>query len=84
MPSLGLGLGLHRGAPLFSGLLNAFPGAAAAYSLRRLGPYSGPVVEVRSSAGGSPQDFTANQITNGDLVAFVGGGNDGLVATWYD
>jgi hypothetical protein len=85
MSSLGLGLSLsNRQIPLFSGLLGEFPGAAAAYSLRRLGAYGGPVVEVRSSAGGSPQDFTANQITNGDLVAFVGGGNDGFVSTWYD
>ena len=37
MASLGLGLALSKYGLQFSGLLNAFPGAAAAYSLRRLG-----------------------------------------------
>ena len=84
MQSLALGLGLNRlHSPLFSGLLNKFGGAAAAYSLRRLGPYGGPVVEVRRSSDSTTQDFTASQILNGDLEAFCGVG-DGFVSTWYD
>jgi hypothetical protein len=81
---------LFRGArpdtyPLFSGLLDQYGGAAAAYSLRALssGWLAGDVVEVRRSSDSTTQDFTASQITNGDLVAFCGAG-DGFVSTWYD
>jgi hypothetical protein len=42
------------------------------------------VVEVRSSAGGDPASFTASQVANGTLEAWVGVGNDGFVTTWYD
>jgi len=85
MPSLGLGLGLHKGVPTFNGLLDYYGGAAAAYSLRALsrGWLAGDVVEVRRSSDSATQDFTASQITNGDLVAFCGVG-DGFVSTWYD
>ena len=41
------------------------------------------MVEVRRSSDSTTQDFTASQITNGDLVAFCGVG-DGFVSTWYD
>ena len=66
-------------------LLNKYPGAAAAYSLRALssGWLAGDVVEVRRSSDSTTQDFTASQITRGELVAFCGAG-DGFVSTWYD
>jgi len=66
-------------------LLNKYTGAAAAYSLRRLKSWDDGkrVVEVRRSSDSTTQDFTASQITNGDLVAFCGAG-DGFVSTWYD
>ena len=91
-PSIGIGIGisLRSQFPSFSGLLNAFPGAAAAYSLRRLGSYGGPVVKVRrTSFGGGPAeaDFTAPQIDSGAMLSFVtefSGTADGLVSTWYD
>jgi len=86
MPSLGLGLGLHRAnRALFRGLLDQYGGASAAYSLRALssGWLAGDVVEVRRSSDGTLQDFTASQITNGDLLTFCGVG-DGFVSTWYD
>jgi len=70
-------------SPRFSGLLDQYPGAAAAYSLRRLGSYGGDVVEVRRSSDSATDTFTASQITNGDLVTFCGVG-DGFVSTWYD
>ena len=45
--------------------------AAAAYSLRNLSStYSGAVVNVRRSSDDTTKDFTADSITNGDLVAF--------------
>jgi len=61
--------------------------AAAAYGLRNLSSsYSGNVVEVRRSSDDTTRDFTAAEITNGTLLAFVGtGGSDnGFVKTWYD
>ncbi len=71
--------------PRFTGLLDTYGGAAAAYSLRALstGWLAGDVVEVRRSSDSASQNFTASQITNGNLVAFCGVG-DGFVSTWYD
>lgn len=69
------------GGPL---LLDTFPGAAAAYSLRRLRlAYVGPVVRVRRSSDNTEQDFNAAQLTDGTLLTFCGAGN-GFVRTWYD
>lgn len=65
------------------GLLNSFPGSVAAYSLRNLSSGTGNVVRVRRSSDNAEQDFTATQITNGALVAWVGA-NNGMVTTWYD
>ena len=65
-------------------LLDAYPGAAAAYSLRNLSwAYGGPVVRVRRSSDNTEQDFTATQITDGTLTTFCGAGN-GFIRTWYD
>ena len=71
--------------PLFTGLLDDFGGAAAAYSLRALSAnwVAGDVVEVRRSSDSTSQDFTASQITNGELETFCGVG-DGFVSIWYD
>ena len=59
--------------PNFQGLLDLYPGAAAAYSLRALssGWLAGDVVEVRRSSDSTTQDFTASQITNGQMLSFV-------------
>ena len=65
-------------------LLDLYPGAAAAYSLRRLRTaYEGAVVRARRSIDNTEQDFTAPQVTNGTLTTFCGAGN-GFVRTWYD
>jgi hypothetical protein len=65
-------------------LLDRFPGAAAAYSLRNLVGTSNPsVVRVRRSSDSAEQDFTATQVTDGTLTTFCGAGN-GFVRTWYD
>ena len=65
-------------------LLDLYPGAAAAYSLRSLRTaYGGPVVRVRRSSDSTEQDFTATQVTDGTLTTFCGAGN-GFVRTWYD
>jgi len=65
-------------------LLDAVPGAAAAYSLRQLSnAYTGPVVTVRRSSDDAEADFKASEIDDGTLAAFCGAG-DGLVKTWHD
>jgi hypothetical protein len=59
--------------PLFSGLLDQYPNAAAAYSLRALssGWLAGDVVEVRRSSDSTTDTFTAGQITGGQMLSFV-------------
>lgn len=66
-------------------LLDFYPGAAAAYSLRNLAAsWAGqPVVRVRRSSDNTELDVTAEEVTDGTLTAFVGAGN-GLVTIWYD
>ena len=67
------------------GLLDEFSGAAAAYSLRNLSLLSDPaVVRVRRDNDNAEQDFTATEVSDGTLAAWVGAGNDGFVRTWYD
>ena len=70
-----------------NGLLDIYPGATAAYSLRNLQGRSGKnsaVVRVRRSNDNAEQDFTATEVSDGTLAAWVGAGNDGFVRTWYD
>lgn len=70
------------GVPL---LLDTYSGAAAAYSLRRLSTaYTGPVVRVVESSKFRERNFTADEVADGTLAAWVGAGNDGTVKTWYD
>ena len=67
------------------GLLDQYGGAAAAYSLRNLSLYhTNPVVRVRRDNDNAEQDFTATEISDGTLAAWVGAGNNGFVRTWYD
>ena len=78
-------VGLHGGRDK---LLDKFPGAAAAYSLRVLNTdYKAPVVQVRRSGDNAEETFTANEVGDGTLAAWVtagGGTEDGFVKTWYD
>jgi len=65
-------------------LLDSYPNASAAYSLRYLNSaYGGGVVRVRRDSDNVEQDFTPSQITDGTLLTFTGSG-DGFVTTWYD
>ena len=68
-------------------LLDLYPGAASAYSLRvlRQAYSASQVVEVRRSSG-SPATaaFTALEVVDNTLADWVGAGNDGFVRTWYD
>jgi hypothetical protein len=80
---IGIGLALKSYGRAFRGLLNQYPGAAAAYSLRKLSGAVSNVVRVRRSSDNFEQDFTAAQVSDGTLESFCGVG-DGFVATWYD
>jgi len=70
----------------FVGLLDQYTGAAAGYSLRRLSVNSTNVVRVRRSSDNAESDFTADEITDGTLLAWVGNtaSDNGFVTTWYD
>jgi hypothetical protein len=67
-------------------LLNDFPNAAAAYSLRLLrSAYTGSAIRVRRSNDNAEQDvgFVNNVLDTSALLTFVGA-NNGFVTTWYD
>jgi hypothetical protein len=67
-------------------LLDEFPNAAAAYSLRLLTTaYTGNCIEVRRSSDNALQNigFVNGVLDTASLLLFVGAG-DGFVRTWYD
>ena len=67
-------------------LLDLYPGAAAAYSLRKLRTaYTGAVIRVRRSSDNTEQDigFVGVDLDTVSLKNFVGA-NSGFVTTWYD
>jgi len=68
-------------------LLDYYTGSAAAYSLRSLSTSTTNVVKVRRSGDDAELDFTASEVSDGTLAAWVvagGGTEDGFVKTWYD
>ena len=70
----------------FTGLLDTYSGASAAYSLRKLrSAYSGNCIRVRRSSDNTEQNigFVNNVLDETSLTSFVGAG-DGFVTTWYD
>jgi hypothetical protein len=67
-------------------LLDEFPNAAAAYSLRLLSSsYTGNCIEVRRSSDDALQNigFVNGVLDTASLLSFVGAG-DGFVSIWYD
>jgi len=68
-------------------LLDNYPNAAAAYSLRLLrNEYAGSAIRVRRSNDNAEQDIAFDNSGNLDtsaLTTFVGG-NNGFVTIWYD
>jgi hypothetical protein len=71
------------GTPL---LLDLYPGAAAAYSVRKLRTaYTGNAIRVRRSSDNAEQDigFVAGNLDTTSLTTFCSGTN-GFVTTWYD
>jgi hypothetical protein len=67
-------------------LLDLYPGAAVAYSLRKLrSAYSGSAIRVRRSSDNAETNigFVSNQLDTASLLTFCGAGN-GFVTNWYD
>jgi hypothetical protein len=67
-------------------LLDTYPNAAVAYSLRKLRTaYTGNCIRVRRSSDNAEQDiaFVGNDLDTASLLTFCGAGN-GFVAEWYD
>lgn len=67
-------------------LLDTYPNAAVAYSLRKLRTtYTGNAIRVRRSVDNAEQDigFSGNDLDTASLLTFCGAGN-GFITTWYD
>jgi hypothetical protein len=72
--------------PVTSLLLDLYPNAAVAYSLRKLRTaYTGNAIRVRRSSDNAEQDFafSGNDLDTAALLTFCGVGN-GFIITWYD
>ena len=71
----------------FTGVLDTYPSAAGAWSVRRLSStYTGSILTVRRASDNTERDIFALQ--NGNLDTFTlatfCSGTDGFVTTWYD
>jgi hypothetical protein len=79
-------LGANEVWTSFTGLLDDYPNAAAAYSLRLLrSAYTGDAIRVRRASDNTEQDigFVSNELDTSALTTFCSGTN-GFVKTWYD
>jgi hypothetical protein len=89
--SIGIGIAIpfirrRGGEAPFVGLLDLYPNAAAAYSLRKLrAAYSGSAVRIRRSSDNAESDigFLNNEFDIAAAQTFCGAGN-GFITTWYD
>jgi hypothetical protein len=91
---LGLGLGLQKSTRVggFIGLLDLFPNAAAAYSLRKLRTaYSGSAIRVRKEVSAVSSETDIGFLDDGTLdtttlltFASDADGGDVFVVRWYD
>ncbi len=71
----------------FVGLLDTYPNASAAYSLRKLRTaYTGSAIRVRRSSDNAEQDIGFDGSGNLDTTALTSfcSGTNGFVTTWYD
>lgn len=67
-------------------LLDTYPSAAAAYSVRKLRTaYTGNCLRIRRSSDNAETDigFSGNNIDTAAITTFVGA-NNGFVTSWYD
>ncbi len=65
-------------------LLDIYPGAVGAWSLRKLTGSITDVVRVRRGDDDAEADFTAEAVADGSLTTWIGAGNDGFVVTLFD
>jgi hypothetical protein len=76
-----------KGAAPYVGLLDLYPGAAAAYSLRLLNSaYTGAAIRVRVDIPGDPEfdiGFVSGELDTPTLLSVVGA-NDAYIDTLYD
>tara|TARA_S200002703_G_scaffold158940_1_gene170714 strand:+ start:1213 stop:2166 length:954 start_codon:yes stop_codon:yes gene_type:complete len=81
-------LGTNEVWTSFTGLLDDYSGAAAAYSLRLLSStYTGDAIRVRIDTTGQPEyniGFVNNELDTATLEDYCTGGLDAYVKTWYD
>jgi len=72
----------------FTGLLDFYPNAGAAYSLRQLSStYTGDAIQVRVNTTGQPTydiGFVNGELDTSTLEGYCTGGLDAFVTTWYD
>jgi len=73
------------GGSAFTGLLDTYSGAKAAYSLRKLSSdYSGDAIIVTTNGTDSQSiGFVGNELDTATLESFAGSG-DAYVSTWHD
>lgn len=64
-------------------LLDLYPGAAAAFSLRKLSSATTNVIRVRREGDNAEANFTASDVSGGAVSAWLGNAV-GYVVTWYD
>jgi hypothetical protein len=84
---VGIGVGRQRFAGGFVGLLDLYPSASAAYSLRRLSStYTGDAIRVRRLLDNAEQNIGFDALGNLDTTALntFCSGTNGFVTTWYD
>jgi hypothetical protein len=77
----------YEEVPTYDGLLDDFPGASAAYSLRKLDrDYAGYAIRVRRADDNTEQDigFNASRGLDTSALATFCSGTDGFVKRWYD
>jgi len=90
-----IGIGLHianrvvggGGVTPYVGLLDDYPGASVAYSLRLLkSDYTGNAIRVRRSSDNAEQNIGFDGSGNLDTTALTSfcSGTNGFVTTWYD
>jgi hypothetical protein len=90
----GVGVGVRvrgtasgSGIAPYVGLLDDYPSAAAAYSVRLLsGAYTGNAIRVRRSSDNAEQNIGFTALGNLDTTALTTfcSGTDGFITTWYD
>lgn len=78
-------IGFFAGSGI-EGLLDLYPSAYAAWSLRKLrGAYSGAAIQVTRTSDSATQDigFVGEDLDTSALTTFIGA-NTGVVSIWYD